>query len=233
MAATQYHIYCRYFNGNINKCVTNASKVTWVSKSDMEDLTAFYNTNKTKYQNIIKDVANGIKRLYELSIEESEIYTKCVKYESLISAKNKNMLSEEICFIEPGDDLYATTPAQQVSLKQAKVARDLANLDIIGNETNLSNPKYDMLFMYAGIAKEVGQANLHQAPSSSGANPKQAPYIYYDKMARIEYDVWFLYSIHASLKSAMIKAKELINVVGKDSIKVVKNVPLDKYIEIV
>ena len=62
---------------------------------------------------------------------------------------------------------------------------------------------------------------------------KEIPYLYYDNMKRIKLDPWFLYSTHASLNSAMTKAKELVNILGKDAVKIGKVIPLDQYIEIV
>ena len=89
-----------------------------------------------------------------------------------------------------------------------------------------------MIFMYDGIAyaeSRTGKADYN--PPDNDA--KQMPYIYYDRMKRIKLDPWFLYSTHSSLTSAMIKAKELVNIFGKEAVKIGKVVSLEHYIEIV
>ena len=89
-----------------------------------------------------------------------------------------------------------------------------------------------MVFIYDGIAygeSRTGNAD-YNAPNN---DKKQIPYVYYDKMKRIKVDPWFLFSTHASLNSAMAKARELVNILGKDAVKIGKVVPLDQYIEIV
>ena len=104
--------------------------------------------------------------------------------------------------------------------------------EYIIKETAANNPKYDMVFMYDGIAyaeSRTGKAD-YNPPND---DDKQVPYVYYDRMKRVKLDPWFLFSTHASLNSAMIKARELVNILGKDSVKIGKVVPLDQYIEIV
>ena len=75
----------------------------------------------------------------------------------------------------------------------------------------------------------TGKAD-YNPPQNDG---KQVPYVYYDRMKRVKFDAWFLYSTHTSLNSAMTKAREMANILGKDSVKIGKVVPLEHYIEIV
>lgn len=58
------------------------------------------------------------------------------------------------------------------------------------------------------------------------------PYVYYDKFKRFEFSPWFVYSNCTSLKFAMDKAEELVNIVGVDNVIIGKVVDLTQYIEI-
>lgn len=59
------------------------------------------------------------------------------------------------------------------------------------------------------------------------------PNLMYEKMERIKMQPWFLITTVNSLQAAMTKAKELVNIYGKDAVKIGKVVPLEQYIEIV
>ena len=118
---------------------------------------------------------------------------------------------------------------------------DIALNELMADQNRPNNPKYDMVFMYDGIAKTDEQSKTSTNPlnpgpiviSESPLSGWEIPYLYYDNMKRIKLDPWFLYSTHASLNSAMAKAKELVNILGKNAVKIGKIVPLDQYIEIV
>lgn len=111
---------------------------------------------------------------------------------------------------------------------EANELEDAKYYDIIQNEANIHNPKYNMVFMYTGIAILEGETSVN-----SKAPDKTKPILYYDNMQRIDADPWFLNSTHGSLKSAMNKVDELVELLGKANVKVGKVVPLDQYIEIV
>lgn len=228
MAATKYELFCRYFNGDVNKCVTNQTEVQWVGRANMIDLTEFYNANKAQYQKLQQDLTRptNARRRKDFSVAEEHVYAQCSLYEQYMTLNRKQLLAQEVCEIEPADHLYNDTYGY---LRKAKMARDLAKWDTIVAETNVNNPKYDMIFMYDGLFKFEGPQCINQPPQDNHQNP----YIYADRMKRINFDIWFLHSVHSSLASAMTKANELINIVGKNSIKLGKVVPLDKYIEIV
>jgi hypothetical protein len=59
------------------------------------------------------------------------------------------------------------------------------------------------------------------------------PNAVYERMERLKMDPWFLMTTCGSLKAAMTKAEQLIDIYGKDAVKIGKVVPLDQYIEIV
>lgn len=228
MAATKYEVFCRYFNGDINKCVTNQTEVQWVGKEAYIDLAAFYNANKIEYEKLKSELTRptNARRRKDFSVHEEDVYAQCSLYEQYQTLSKNNLLAEEVCDIEPADHLYND---QNGALRKQKMARDLSHWDTIIAQTNVNNPKYDMIFMYDGLAKVEGPSCQHPAPQ----DPHQNPYVYFDRMCRINFDIWFLHSVHASLASAMAKTNELVNIVGKNSIKIGKVVPLDKYIEIV
>lgn len=92
---------------------------------------------------------------------------------------------------------------------------------MIVDENKLDNPKYDMIFVYNGV------------DIVSGAKEGDLPYALHDKFLRIKPSPWVLYSRHASLQSAMTKAKQLVNAIGKDNVLIGKVVSLEQYIEIV
>ena len=59
------------------------------------------------------------------------------------------------------------------------------------------------------------------------------PYALIDRMERVPLSPWFEHSTHASLNSAMTKARALANNIGHENIKIGKIVQLDQYIDIV
>lgn len=228
MAATKYEIYCRYFNGNINKCVTNQTRSQWVSTETYEDLEQFYEKNKSAYETLKARLVNHNKicHVEDFTLEERNIYDKCSLYESYQEADRVGLFSPEICKIESSD---------------IRGKSYLENLDTIIEQTDMKNPKYDMIFIYNGLSRVTGDPYIDPnddnhgqitLPNGNTRSPEQS-YIYYDTMKRIDSEVWFLHSVHGSLNSAMTKANELINIMGKQSVKIGKVVPLDKYIEIV
>jgi hypothetical protein len=88
-------------------------------------------------------------------------------------------------------------------------------------EQNLpSNAKYDMIFVYDGV-EEV-------ANYQAGASPNQTTHsVNADRFARCIGEPWFVASYHASLQSALNAADPLVKALGKNYVKVTKNVPLD------
>lgn len=278
MATTQYQIFCRYFNGTLNRTVTNQTPCRWVSKEEWNNLMLFCSdaANKSLYAKLCDQLAGRVtaanpkipdpndpnKQIVNLrwqkdfSIQENECYTLFKTKEEIEALEKKNLVVREVCLIEPHDYLYNDTNGTK---RRKKMMRDLAHWDTITTETSVNNPKYDMLFMYNGLAKQngpicgvddpdisgiqeykqdygatpSGSENYALNPPSGTTNREQQPYIYYDGMKRVTFDIWFEHSVHASLASAMAKANELVNIMGKQNVKIGKVVPLDKYIEIV
>jgi hypothetical protein len=58
------------------------------------------------------------------------------------------------------------------------------------------------------------------------------PKVYYEKFKRFEFSPWFVYANCGSLKQAMTKAEELVNIVGIDNLIIGKVVDLTQYIEL-
>ena len=98
--------------------------------------------------------------------------------------------------------------------------RKIQDLLIYGN--NSSNPKFNMFFMYN--SRDFMYSNK---------GTDDFPYVLVDRMERVPLSPWFIHSTHASLNSAMTKARALANIVGHENIKIGKIVPLEQYIEIV
>ena len=229
MAATQYQIFCRYLNETVNHILTNQTSVSWISAEEINELTEFYVQNKTQYSSIKQQILTGTLKENQLSIQELNIYNKCKEYEYIQDKAEKNKIAIERCILEPFTSLDND---KNNEMKKAQAARDLELYQYVVNETKATNSKYDMVFMYDGVGymeSRTGKADYNPPKDDN----KQVPYVYYDKMKRIEIDPWFLFSTHASLTSAMTKAKELANILGKDGVKIGKIVPLEQYIEIV
>lgn len=263
MAVTQYQIFCRYFNGDINKCVTNQTSVEWVSKSENLSLKLFCETgnNDTKYDDLLSHVTGRqkpIRHPMDFDVIESEIWQNFQRKKEIEFLDAKHLVAYEICQIEPLDELGVNKSQNPEAipsavLQRARANRDIANYGIITDQVNISNPKYDMIFMYDGIAQVKGPAfikedgrvvekedygqindpNALYCRNAPTGDAHRQPYIYYDNMKRVNFDIWFEHSIHASLRSAMTKANELVNIVGKANVKIGKIVSLDKFIEIV
>lgn len=98
--------------------------------------------------------------------------------------------------------------------------RKIQDLLIYGN--NSINPKFNMFFMYKS-----------RDFMYSDKNANAFPYVLKDRMEKVPLSPWFIHSTHASLNSAMTKARALANIIGHSNIKIGKVVPLDQYIEIV
>ena len=244
--ATQYQIFCRYLNETVNRTLTNQTKSEWISASEFKTLKEYYNINKDAYDKLCDDLRHGIKRKSQFTIEELNIYNSCLKYTTLLDAQSKNRLAVEYAMIRPVDSL---TDDKDGSLKKLDGTLNQQLNELMVNQSRPNNPKYDMVFMYDGIARTNEQPltptnSLNPGPIVMNESPvadvhppkddkKEIPYLYYDNMKGIKFDPWFLYSTHASLNSAMTKAKELVNILGKDAVKIGKVIPLDQYIEIV
>ena len=226
MAATQYQIFCRYLNENINRALTNKTESEWISAEEYETLEKSYNTNKEAYTTLKAGVIAGTIKVNTLNIIQLNIYTQCKRYEAVIKQIEEGKAVIEYAYIRPADGF---TNDSTGALKKAASLLDQEKYQIVIDQSQANNPKYDMVFMYDGIANVTGDSMLN-APTN---NATSKPYLYYERMKRIKLDPWFLYSSHGSLRSAMTRASQLINIRGKDAVKIGKVVSLDQYIEIV
>ncbi len=132
------------------------------------------------------------------------------------------------CFDEvPTKGLYSTETfefCREEDIKNDKqIEIKLQNLLVEGNNAN--NPKFNMFFMY--------KSREFMYPETKTNSDDEYPYVLMDRMERVLLSPWFVHSTHASLNSAMTKARKLAALVGHDNIKIGKIVPLDQYIEIV
>lgn len=231
MAVTQYQIFCRYLNETVNCTLSNKTNVEWISAEELADLEKFAKNEEQvkQYEDITKRILEGEIRPNQLSIQESNIYYTGKKYDEVKTKLENGKMVQEHCIVEPADSLSNDT---NNNLKKAQAQRDLELYETVIEESRATNPKYDMVFMYDGIGyaeSRTGAADYNPPQNDD----KQVPYVYYERMKRVKLDPWFLFSTHASLNSAMTKAKELVNILGKDAVKIGKVVPLEQYIEIV
>lgn len=229
MAVTQYQVFCRYLNEAVNRPLTNNQDIGWIGAEELSKLEEGFRENQSAYNSIKNRILSGEIKENQLSLQELVIYEDGKKYENIMDKVEKNQTVLEHCILEPSDSLYNDT---NYSKKKAQMQRDLDLYEYVIEENAATNPKFDMVFVYDGVAygeSRTGKSDYNPAPNDD----KQVPYVYYDRMKRIQIDPWFLFSTHSSLNSAMIKAKELVNILGKESVKIGKIVPLEQYIEIV
>ena len=148
--ATQYQIFCRYLNETVNRTLTNQTKSEWISASEFKTLKEYYNINKDAYDKLCDDLRHGIKRKSQFTVEELNIYNSCLKYTTLLDAQSKNRLAVEYAMIRPVDSL---TDDKDGSLKKLDSALNQQLNELMVDQSRPNNPKYDMVFMYDGIAR--------------------------------------------------------------------------------
>lgn len=100
------------------------------------------------------------------------------------------------------------------------------------DSTKVSNPKYDMLFVYDGLGYFYYREQK-QKGANADSDYAQKTQLYFDKMKRVNIKPWFFHSTYHSLRAAMSKAENLVDLFGKENILVGKEVDLTQYIDIV
>lgn len=255
MATTQYQIFIRYLNETVNKPLTNMSEVEWVSALDWIDMQEYYALYKSEFNTINAAILNGTKKLSDLSTHEIQVYEKCGRYTELKKhvELDDGMVVLENIFIRGYDGGYHPGQGTLGACKNqlGKITNKMT--DVTTEGVLPDNPKYDMLFMYTGVGTasfpgwHLGQEQnypkyypweskndtvmIHMPQEYNG--DLFVPEVYMERMKRTSLDPWFFHSQHASLKSAMTKAEELVNILGKNGVKIGKVVALDQYIDIV
>lgn len=226
MASTKYQVFYRYMNETTNKPITNDLSTEWISDEEYINLESSYSTNKAKYLSIKQKLSQGQVKLYNLDSEEQKLYNNCKRYEECIEKIRKGKMVKETIIIRPDDAFYND---KYYRLHKLAIQKDQELNQIIVDEAMTKNPKYNMIFTYNGIAKKDGSAKLNPPPQDTTSNPE----LYYDRMVRLEVSPWFLHSIHASLKNAMITGRQLVKILGNDAVMIGKSVPLEEYVDIV
>lgn len=167
-------------------------------------------------------------RYYNEKVNKAATNKTEVKFVSAeINPKHEESIpGVENCYVRPEDGFYNDSYGQ---LRKAALAFDTKLYQIVIDETNANNPKYDMVFAYDGIATITGEPKKNPPMGDRSVQPT----VYYERMKRIESDPWFLYATYSSLLVAMEKVSELVNLIGKENVIVGKIVPLDQYVDIV
>lgn len=222
MSATKYQIFCRYFQSSSSRAVTNESEVEWVQA------------------------------------EETHNHTDTNKVQPAVTINTKSIEGHENMYIRHEDwsytafygggqaDATATANAQAQALNNKRNAQKLDTQlsAILTQESRSDNPKYDMMFIYDGIADCMSidpiKSVKYGLATGSGGTPKTDPndlrtaaHVYYERMKRIDGPApWFEYATCASLTVAMKKAEELVNIMGKNNVIIGKVVDLKQYIDI-
>lgn len=214
MAATQYQIYCRYFHSTMNKMVTNETTAEWKQAEESHP----HDTNG--HQQSILPTTTHKSGEEVMLIRQYDIFGRSLDLNQ--GADISNIINQQ---------------------KQRSLAIDAAMTLVINNEMTSDNPKYDMMFIYDGIASctgpnsdnpWIGGGNKALNTEQIAENAKAAPEVYYEKMRRLEIPApWFLYATCASLRMAMIKAEEIVKIMTPENVFIGKVVNLDDYIDIV
>lgn len=220
MAATQYQVFCRYLNEKVNHALSNQTDAEWIGFEEWQELLK----NATQAETDIPELVNKINQESAKPASqrnEDQIYiwqkqlTKARGYvtqrDYILKRKAEGKYCIENLHIRPLD-------------KSLPREHDTELYQTVIDESYASNPKWDMVFLYDGITF---------AKAESAGSQKQIPEVYYERMKRVKLDPWFLYSTHGSLLAAMEKARTLVNILGKNGVKIGKVVPLEQYIEIV
>lgn len=108
-----------------------------------------------------------------------------------------------------------------ISREETTTEEDINIYDeLITEASTVMNPKYDMIFIWEGLGYyKDEEVEINQ--------------IYFDKMKRVYFRPWFFHSTSSSLKYSLEKVEELIDLFGKENVMLVKEVPLDQYVDIV
>lgn len=93
--------------------------------------------------------------------------------------------------------------------------------------SRITNPKYDMIFVWDGLGYYIS------TQKGKDGQQESINQLYFDKMKRVSFKPWFFHSKYHSLKAVMTKAQELIDLFGKDHVMIGKEVDLKQYIDIV
>ena len=92
MATTEYQIFCRYLNENINRTLTNQTKTEWVNSEDYETLRISYDANKAEYKTIKAGIIAGTLKENALPLIQFNIYNECRRYEKI----QKQLIEEKV-----------------------------------------------------------------------------------------------------------------------------------------
>lgn len=228
MAATKYEVMCRYYNVDMKMPITNIVNETWVSC--FEENTLMTNFSEETFEFCIQhDLEKEIK-MQELLVYGNNynnpkynmffVYkSREIMYNQIPSNKRKAILATPVY-----DKVPSATIANTVLVTLAKNEEvTLTSTAVVGGIS------YSYISTLDGTYKGyVRTSNLIEVTTDDANN-----YVLKDRMERIAVSPWFIHSTHASLESAMTKARQLANLVGHDNIKIGKIVPLDQFIEIV
>jgi hypothetical protein len=159
--------------------------------------------------------------------------TECKWYPCLTTPLQYGKSNSSNKYLQPSDMNQLKLSKDQESLEVLYISPSAATTasdntkayeDYIVKNATISNPKYDMIFIWDGM----GTYNS----THTGADDKTVQ-LYFDKTKRVSFKPWFFHSTYHSLRAAIAKAEQLVDLFGKDHIMIGKEVSLDQYIDIV
>lgn len=151
--------------------------------------------------------------------------TDCKWYSCIDTSYNGSALGHYLTHADMNQDKLKrkkeTLEILYVSDEETTTENDIKVYDdLITAESDVTNPKYDMIFIWEGLGYY-----------KNGSDEKNQ--LCFDKMRRVLFRPWFFHSTTHSLRYALEKGKDLVDKFGKDNVMIAKEVPLDQYIDIV
>jgi hypothetical protein len=210
---TEYDIFMHYYNDDIGKAVTNIAETEWYPCLTTIDE---YDVKAKDPRNVYGDVV-GQGNIAKYNAKYPTRTVNANDYVTLDYMKefyNNKLVNDK----ESLEFIYISENTTSNIAENTEVYEKF-----VTNSMTIRNPKYDMIFIWDGLGVYENKYDK--------TDPKNQ--LYFDKMKRLRFRPWFLHSKYHSLKAAMIRASELIDLFGKDHIMVGKEVDLTQYIDIV
>lgn len=101
---------------------------------------------------------------------------------------------------------------------------------LLTSGNNAANPKMNMFFAYCGT-KKIYQYSDYFDKRQESKNWQNA-YCVFDVYQRIKLSPWMVNATYGSLEAALVRAKNLIGMIGIENVKLIKLVEFDQFVRI-
>ena len=212
---TTYTIFMHYYNDKISKPVTNATECNWYPGLTQPE------SYKIKYQmtqdgKFATDPTTGEKIIIPYDHE----YLQLSDMDQNRLAKDQEALEHIYIYYDTSKTVPSSGGTDTNDASDNSSINTAKYEELIVNSSRIDNPKYDMIFVWDGLGYYIEEH-------------KRSNQLYFDKMKRIKFRPWFFHSTYHSLRAALTKANDLVDLFGKDHIIIGKEVDLAQFIDIV